>query len=493
MTLTVARHRTALNRRELSRPIRLAVEDGLINPETEVLDYGCGRGDDLRLLTGIGIQCHGWDPVHFPTGERQSADVVNLGYVVNVIEDVEERVTALQKAWALTQKLLIVSARLTVEAKDAEFTPYRDGCLTRLATFQKFYQQHELRQWINLTLKVSSVPVAPGIFYVFRDQNLQQSFVASHYRRSAITPRPHRSDLLFEEHKELFEPLMTFIAARGRLPDESEIELADDSRRQIGSLKRAFRIIRSVTGSEQWDQIREARSQDLLIYLALARFTGRPRMSQLPRHIQLDVHAFFSSYSQACTLADELLFSAGNMNLIDKSCHTSSIGKLTGNALYIHESVLTSLPPVLRVYEGCARAYIGAVQGANIIKLHRRIPQISYLAYPEFERDPHPELYASLIVPLQTFHIKYLEYIDSKNPPILHRKEEFIAADHPLSSKFAKLTYQEVRHGLYEDTTLIGTREGWKAVLKGKGLRLSGHRLIKGKQMAEFRVNQAIT
>ncbi len=479
MTFTVARHRTALNRRELSRPIRLALEDGLITQETTVMDYGCGHGDDLRLLSGLSINCHGWDPVHSPKGKRVSADVVNLGYVINVIEDVEERLSALLIAWGLAQKLMIVSARLSVEAKDGEFTSYGDGCLTRLSTFQKFYQQHELREWINETLGVSSVPVAPGIFYVFRDEYLQQSFIASHYRRTSIIPRLHRSDLLFEEHKSLFGPLMSFMAARGRLPDETEMELVEEIHRQIGSLKRAFSIIQSVTGSEQWDHIREARSKDLLIYLALARFGGRPRVSQLPHDIQLDVRAFYSTYSRACALADELLFSAGKMNLIDEACRSSSVGKLTPNALYIHTSALTFLPSILRVYEGCARAYIGSVEGANIVKLHRRKPQVSYLAYPEFERDPHPSLQASLIVPLQAFHIQYYEYMDSKNPPIIHRKEEFIAADHPYKAKFSRLTKQEECSGLYEDTSSIGTRKGWEAMLEKKGLRFSGHRLLK--------------
>jgi DNA phosphorothioation-associated putative methyltransferase len=480
MTLTVARHRTAINRREISRPVRHALRDGLITPETTVLDYGCGHGGDTRSLTDLDIACQGWDPIHFPEGKREPADVVNLGYVVNVIEDVQERISTLQKAWSLARKLLIVSARLTVEMKDGEYTPYGDGCLTRLRTFQKFYQQHELREWVNQVLSVSSVPVAPGIFYVFRDQNLQQTFIASRYRRAAATPRQHLSDKLFEEHRALFEPLIEFIARRGRLPDDSELSAVENIRRQIGSLNRAFSVIRRVTGSEQWDRIREARSQDLLIYLALARFGGRPRMSELPYDLQLDVRAFYSTYRRACACADDLLFSVGKMDLIDGACRSSSVGKLTPNALYIHTSAIPFLSQVLRIYEGCARAYIGAVEGANIIKLHRRNPQVSYLAYPEFERDPHPALQASLIVPLQTFRIQYREYSERENPPILHRKEEFITTDHPLWVKFAKLTRQEVKHDLYDDTASIGTRQGWETVLKEKGLRLSGHRLIKG-------------
>ncbi len=476
--LSVARHRTAINRTEPSRPVRIALEDGLITRETSVFDYGCGRGDDLRLLQSRGIRCEGWDPAYSPQNERTPADIVNLGYVVNVIEDPVERATVLRSAWALARKLLMVSARLTVEADGRSQTSYEDGCLTRLGTFQKYFEQRELREWIDQSLGVSSVPAAPGIFYVFRNPDLQQSFVASRYRRQAAAPRQRQSDLLFEQHKALFEPLIAFLTARGRLPDESELPQAPAICQAVGSLNRAFGIIRRVTGDEAWKRIQDERSQDLLMYFALSRFDSRPRFSQLPRDLQLDVRAFFSTYSRACDAADKLLFSAGDSRKVDEACRTSPVGKLTPAALYIHVSALSHLPSILRVYEGCARAYIGAVEGANIVKLHRGSPQMSYLSYPEFERDPHPAVAASLVVPLQTFRIRYYGYKDSKNPPILHRKEEFLPPDHLLRSKFARLTRQEEKWELYESPETIGTREGWEKVLAERGARLSGHRLL---------------
>ena len=35
---------------------------------------------------------------------------------------------------------------------------------------------------------------------------------------------------------------------------------------------------------------------------------------------------------------------------------------------------------------------------ANIIKLHRRKPKVSYLSYPDFDRKPHPALESSMLV-----------------------------------------------------------------------------------------------
>jgi len=379
----------------------------------------------------------------------------------------------------LAHKLLIVSARLTLESKDEGLTPYADGWLTRLGTFQKYYQQHELRDWVDNALGISSVPDAPGIIYVFRDSDLRQSFIASRYRRKVVTPHPRHSDIIFEQHKALLDPLMAFVAFRGRLPDETELSETATIKQEFGSLQQAFALIRRITGSEQWDRIREDRAQDLLVYLALSRFGGRPPYSEIPQDLQLDVRAFFSTYKRACAQADELLFSAGNRKVVDEAIRQSSVGKATPSALYLHLSALSCLPSVLRVYEGCARVYIGAVEGANIVKLHRDAPQVSYLAYPDFERDPHPALAASLIVHLQTFRVQYREYMNSSNPPILHRKEEFISTDHPLWPKFARLTQQEERWCLYDHPERIGTRDGWQTVLNDRGVYLSGHRLLR--------------
>jgi DNA phosphorothioation-associated putative methyltransferase len=482
----ISRHRTAIKRTDFSRPVRLALEHGLISESTTVFDYGCGHGGDVVRLREMGVTAEGWDPVYRPSTSSNESDVVNLGYVVNVIESGVERAAALRAAWNLARKLLIVSARLNIEASTVRHqSEYGDGFVTSRSTFQKLYDQNELREWINGELGVTSVPAAPGVFYVFREELAQQSFVASRYRRVVTVPRAERPYSALEKHRELLDALAAFFAERGRLPADTESDLPAAIRHKIGSLKRAFNLIRRATGDEQWTRISEHRSQDLLIYLALGRIGGRPRFSELPESIRLDVRAFFSTYSVACRAADELLFSAGNRDLIQQACRTSSIGKLTPDALYVHVSALQHLPPVLRVYEGCARTYVGAVDAANIIKLHRHKPRISYMQYPEFEKDPHPALAASLKVPLDTFHIDYRDYSNSANPFILHRKETMLAPEHPLRTKFARLTNREDRLGLYERPETIGTWEGWQRILDEKGISYAGHQIVRRKLSAE--------
>jgi DNA phosphorothioation-associated putative methyltransferase len=110
-----------------------------------------------------------------------------------------------------------------------------------------------------------------------------------------------------------------------------------------------------------------------------------PPLSILPLHLQRDIREFLGSYSRACQQADQLLFAAGDPEAVDQACRDAPLGRLLPNALYIHRSTLDRLSPLLRIYEGCARAWLGEIEDANIIKLHRFSDKVSYLAYPDFD------------------------------------------------------------------------------------------------------------
>lgn len=349
---------------------------------------------------------------------------------------------------------------------------------TGLGTFQKYFGQSELREYLERELDADAFPAEPGIFYVFRDEVAGQQFLASRYRRRAAGPRKRLSEVRFEQHRELLEPLLAAITELGRLPNPEEYANTAAVVAEFGSLKRAFSLIRRVTGEDEWEALRTERIEDMLVYLALARFRKRPPFGHLPHTLQADVRAFFGAYTKACTRADELLFQTGKADAIDEACERSAVGKLLLDDLYVHRDALGSLEPLLRIYEGCGRAYLGDIEGANIIKIHRRTGKLSYLVYPDFEEDPHPALVRCVKLNLRTRQVEYYDYGESANPPVLHRKETFLPTDHPLREKFAKLTAQEEKAGLLTETSSIGTRDGWERRLVGKGYALKGHRLV---------------
>jgi len=166
------------------------------------------------------------------------------------------------------------------------------------------------------------------------------------------------------------------------------------------------------------------------------------------------------------------------------------------DALYIHRSALDHLSPLLRVYEGCARMYIGEVADATVVKLHCHSGKVSYLAYPDFDENSHPALVRGVKVALRSREVSCYEYADSENPPVLHRKEAFLHPEHPLYARFARLTQQEERKGLLVETATIGTRDGWDRRLSERGLELRGHRLVRcvrsnlTQNTVELRMNQ---
>jgi DNA phosphorothioation-associated putative methyltransferase len=440
----------------------------------------------------------GWDPVHRPSAECQRAHIVNLGYVVNVIEQPDERTETLRRAWALTETVLIVGARLDWEANTVPGHQYSDGILTSKGTFQKLFSQDELRAWVDDVLGVRSVAAAPGIFYVFRNEIGAQSFLATRVRRrspavrrpridriiprqreSAAIRRQRANQAMYEANRDVLEPLARFLQSRGRTPESFELPEAAAAADRFGSVKAALAALRSVTADEVWEKARASAMDDLIVYLALAAFGGRPKFTNLPPDIQLDVKAFFGSYKEACAAADTVLFGAGNQRAIDQACRQAAVGKLTREALYLHVSALPWLGPLLRVYEGCGRALTGTVEEATLVKLNRVEPKISYLAYPDFDRDPHPALTMSVRADLRRLDVRIRNFREWPNPPILHRKETFVRDDYPGREKFARLTRQEERASLLTDTATIGTRDRWKALVKNKGLRLLGHRLTR--------------
>ncbi|MFD8248464.1 DNA phosphorothioation-associated putative methyltransferase [Nocardia sp. NPDC059691] len=479
MSIVVARHRTAMARNALSRPLAAAIADHVLDQSSSVFDYGCGRGDDLRNLSALGYVVDGWDPNHRPHTERRHADVVNLGYVVNVIERPDERAETLRTAWGLAKKVLIVSSRLTWDARDLLGRPLGDGLLTRTGTFQKFYQQAELATWIEETLRVQAHAAAPGIFYIFREPSVAQQFLASRvYRyRPRVRIDPHT---LYETHRDTLAPLFDFLSDHARPPRPGELSdgAAEAIREAVGSLGRAVSLIRQVTDDDHWEQVTRQRRSELLIYIALSRFGRRPRFSQLGTTLACDIRTLFGTYQSACIQADRMLLACGDPTMVLVSARSSAIGKQTPTALYVHRSALAELPPVLQVYEGCARVLSGTIEHANLIKLSVVQPQVSYLVYPRFDRDAHPTLAASITVNLKNLGVESRDYSRSDNPPLIHRKEEFVGRDDPRRELYAKLTRAEQRAGLYQHPERIGSLRGWEATLAAAGVRVRGHRLF---------------
>ncbi len=472
----VERHKAAIVRNDLSRPVRLALEAGLFTQNTTFFDYGCGHGSDVTRIAQQGYTSTGWDPYYSPDTPQILADIVNLGYIINVIEDIKERREALVNAWKLTRKVLLIAAQVTLADTNRGTVAYGDGVVTTRNTFQKYYEQEELKIYIDQVLGVDAIPIALGVYLIFRDEAQAQSFRASRFRSRTTTPRIRSCIKRFEDYQELLAPLMSFVTERGRLPIKGEVSQEADINAEFGSLRRAFQVILQATDPKEWEAISEKRRQDLMVYLALCQFSSRPKLGELALEAQEDILALFGTYKQAWINADQMLRSLGNSEIIVERCQNSPIGKKLPNSLWIHISALQALDPLLRLYEGCASRTIGRLEQANVIKFHTKTPKISYLFYSDFDADPHPVLQTCMEIDLRDLHVTYRDY-DVDDPPVLHCKDALVTPDYLFYEKFANLTRKEENWGLLDDWRLISRHSGWLRCLKEHCATLKGYQL----------------
>ena len=479
---------TAMRRVELSRPLRVAIEEGVIAPGDSVFDYGSGHGRDVEFLRQLGYSASGWDPVHSPEATISSAQIVHLGYVLNVIDEPRARATTLRNAWHLAERALVVAVRSTHElASIARPTGHADGFRTGAETFQKLFGQLEARDYLTEQLTRDAIPLTVGTFVVFRDPDAEQAWIEHRQQLRGTVPRlrrtsqPRRSarDVAYEQHRPVLEPLERFIARHGRLPQFDELTTANELINVFGSIPRAFQVVKHVAQDPWWEEATDSRRTELAVRFALSRLRRRPRFSELPFAVQRDIKALWGSYKAACSIADDLLFSIGDAEQLRAAARSIEVGKRTPDSVYVHVDYIDRLPAQLRVFVGAAEALSGRVSDATLVKVHLDKPRVSWLLYPDFDTDPHPALAESWVVDLRELDVRPVDYRTRSNPPVLHRKELFVGQEHPRYETFKRLTAQEQRHGLLEDTSRIGTRDGWYERLQLEGWSLRGHRLVR--------------
>lgn len=465
------REKTAIKRFRCSRPVALALAEGIIRLESSFLDYGCGHGADIRYLESRGIRASGWDPHYAPMGPRTPSDVVNLGYVLNVIEDPAERAATLSRAYSLANQVLVVAVRVDRTLEDA--VECGDGVVTGKGTFQKIYGQEEFKVYVEASLGRRLHTAALGIGYVFREDAAEQRYVAS----QAFTRRlEYRADLVAEFEKDKVARKYVSLANKlGRVPKPEEFKDFDELVATFGSEQRIERLLLSKIDREAYEGSRAERRNDMLVYLALLRLQGiaPPPYRTLPLPVQADVKAIWGSYERAQKDGVDFLFSLGRPEAMKIACTASTVGKLLPGDLYVHKSAEDDLPALVRVVIAAAKRVVGELT-YDVTKVALDGRAVAFLSYPGFDETAHPALTRSVRVYLPKSAFDVRDYSGSVNPPILHRKDRLVAESYPRYAMFRALTEQEEKYGLLSAGD-IGFRAGWEALLKSYRLVVVGH------------------
>lgn len=157
------RHKAAFRRSRLSSPLAIAIEKGIITPNTTVFDYGTGKGDCVNLLNQMGISTSGYDPYWHPNNKIEKADVVTLCYVLGVIENRLERDEVLNRAWSLCNKSLVVACQVQ-HSRGSE--AWGDGYLTKWSTFCKYWTEPALRQYVEKITGAKAKRIGKGVLLI---------------------------------------------------------------------------------------------------------------------------------------------------------------------------------------------------------------------------------------------------------------------------------------------------------------------------------------
>lgn len=480
----IVRHRTAIKRYDLSKPVKQLLERGLLKKNDTFFDYGCGHGMDVEALQHLGYQASGWDPAFRPNAAKTPAAVVNLGYVLNVIEEPAERIATLREAYSLAERALLVSTMVSGQETDAHSRPYRDGFVTKTNTFQKFYAPGELENLIEQTLDVEASTIELGICVAFRSDDDAELFEATRNRRridwteisaqlkfSAPTSRERRTADRYELHKELFEQFWHTLLELGRAPEPGEFDRLAEVAKAAGGIKRALALVVSRNGDQLWQTIRRSRTEDVLVYLAMTNFRKRFLRREIPLRIKNDIRSFFGDLATGQTQARELLFAAGDPGEIDLSCESITFGWQDEDALMIHRSLFSELPPVLRIYVQCAAHRYGDPAQADLIKIHKHSGKVTFQHYDDFDGKPLPELQTRIKVNLRNLFVEVFDHSIGPKIQLLFFKERFVGKDYAGREAMEKFGAKLRKFGLDEATLGLGPdKQSFLSALRAAGL-----------------------
>lgn len=478
----IIRHRTALVRSEPSRPLKLLLESKQLRTGESFFDYGCGHGRDVEVVEALGYTSGGWDPVHAPKNPRVEADVVGLSYVLNVIENPAERIDTLHSAWALTRKLLVVSTLVAGDEEYSDVVTHGDGLLTKRSTFQKYFEQGELHALLEDSLQTEAVPVALGVFFVFRSPSDLHDYLASRSkryidwesisRRLGVTRALSKKDA-YEENRELLDSFWNRAIELGRIPKDDEFDRMEDVRNACGSVPRALQTLVERFGQDAFEKARARRREDLVVYAAAAQLRKRIPFTQLSSRLQVDIRSLFGSNANLEKQAQELLFSTGDqdeMELALGQIKSGEIDPVEGH-LTFHRDALDEMPSIFRAYVACGARLFGDPKAADLIKIHLHSKKLTFSHYDDFLGKDFPELRLRIKIDLRKLFVTVFESPPGPERQVMLFKERFLPVAHAARVRAEGISARLRKLGVTEQSAGYGpTRSKFEEWRKAVGL-----------------------
>jgi len=248
---------------------------------------------------------------------------------------------------------------------------------------------------IENTISIASTPAAPGLFYFFKDKNLQEFF---------------------------------------------HFNLQDSNSSNI--------------------------KEDLLVYLALTKLKNEKVFDSMPQMLKDKVTRHLGNNIRAMAESRKLLNDLTNRQKILELCTISKIGIQDSEAMWIHTSLIKTLPPSLRVYIGCSSLFYGDPESADIIKIHKKSFKVTYYIYDDFENKLLPEMHDRIKIDLSRQKMDHFDHRTEKNPEVVYFKERFISENNENFEKWNKFSKYLENNGYSPEKIHIEQNKNLTDILK---------------------------
>ena len=317
--------------------------------------------------------------------QEDGYSIVNNGKadIVHYNVDIESSnpqnlLTEVKEAWADSQEILVVSS--------------------------PGIKQREIHQFLENIFSTTVTPIAPGMFFLFKNDSQREQYLYSIQRR--------------------FEG--------GNILTEKE---------------------------------------DLLVYLALARFRSENVTSTLPSSIQDNIKKYLGNFLKAVSLSKKLLFATGEKQNIIALCEEAPTGINDQDSFYVHSSAVPDLDPTLRVFIGMAGIFYGDIQNSDIIKIHKNSIKISFYNYDDFNNKLLPELHTRVKIDLAKQQMNFYNHKSNRNQQLLFFKEKYVLESHPAYQKWKSFSETLVDKGLTDIGEYGPSKQELKKILGEEFLR----------------------
>lgn len=141
--------KTAITRKGMSKPMKVLKEKDLL--QGSILDFGCGNGEDVAILSESGFNIVGYDKFNDTYKNEdllnKKFNVVTCNYVLNVIPEMDEHKSVVELLKSLGDNVYICVRSDIKAVRDTwKYNQQQRGYWTTNNSFQRFYDVDMIKE-----------------------------------------------------------------------------------------------------------------------------------------------------------------------------------------------------------------------------------------------------------------------------------------------------------------------------------------------------------